>query len=524
MEKIIDSKVIEAAEIKFNDDGSAEVIQKNGEKFTITSEEYTPIPTPIYKDPNIFTDEILEKYNSLPSYERANFVIEIIDDFYRKNPEYAVFTHETIYRDPDALLEFFQKIKKSHFKKAGISDINFNAFQKKLEEVEIEIANNPIDYNDIKITQIWPILSLRDYFLESDLAALYYIQNPKLENELAPAAPLLSDTVASIPFGPYLFLLDEAIAHAAVNRGFKNDLTKGHRKKTDRNKEIILKNLPNGFTISEKKDGVENSITILNKDLIKSTTALKMFIFLLMKASQNNFRPEFNITYQELVNIKMYSTLDSARIGFENNINIIQSFQIEGKIKKGRKVITSDNNRNSGGGPLFYYHKYIKNGAKIYLNEKMKYESLASYYALFPAWAFGLSNNAFEILLYIFMRSRTEKKSKFNISLAIIRDKLALPKREEYEEQGKKFKPAQYVKTPILNAIEDIENLINQNKDTDIIIKKHLVVNDKNLDEWLKGFIEVELTGNYSNNLTKITSKQNRILEERLKNSRKKEE
>ena len=65
MKKIIDSKVIEAAEIKFNDDGTAEVIQKNGEKFTITSEEYTTIPTPIYKDPNIFTDEVLEKYNSL---------------------------------------------------------------------------------------------------------------------------------------------------------------------------------------------------------------------------------------------------------------------------------------------------------------------------------------------------------------------------------------------------------------------------------------------------------------------------
>ena len=361
-------------EIKFLDDNTMIIIQDDGTEIVLKDTEYNTTPTAAWNDPEIFNEETKAKFYSLPAVERNNFIIEVIDDFYRKKPEYSYFALDQIYNDPEKALEIFQNIKKSHFKKVGLTDKDYNEFQKILKETELEIANNPIDYNDIKLTQIWPILRLRDFFAISKLAALYYIQNPKLENELAPAAPLLSDTVASIPFGPYLFLLDEAIAHAAVNRGFKNDLTKGHRKKTDRNKEIILKNLPNGFTISEKKDGVENSITILNKDLIKSTTALKMFIFLLMKASQNNFRPEFNITYQELVNIKMYSTLDSARIGFENNINIIQSFQIEGKIKKGKKVITSDNNRNSGGGPLFYYHKYIKNGATIYLNEKMNIE------------------------------------------------------------------------------------------------------------------------------------------------------
>lgn len=495
-------------QLKFNvqDDGILDITEDNLTIDLMTSDALYDglVPPFIWLDPKIFTNDVRALYVEMPKEERANFLIEVLDKFYRNNIEYSNFARVQIYKEPLILLEFFQDLKKSDFKKCKIKlNGRFEELQKRIIEAEKAIANNPIDLE--KLATIWPILRLRELFTESELAALYYLKNPRSENTLT---EFLEDTEAYyLPFGPYLFLTNDAIAHAAVKRNFSFDATKGGRKKSDRNKILEVAPVKNGFEITQRKKGQSATVTILNKDLIQSTAAMKLFVFLLAKAAQQNFNPVIFFDLKELVNIGWYNNLDSARVGFTSHIAAVQSLQIAGNMKKGKRQIKQD------GGVLFYNHSIDQNGVKVWVNENFDIEFLASYYTMLPAWAWALNNNSFEILLYAFMRARAERSDNFKISLSIIREKLALPTREEYAAKGKKFKPGQYVKAPIIKAIDEIKTAIELNKDKNISIKEHYIVNDSNLDEWLKGSITITLTGDYSAAFNQIREKQLKIIE-----------
>lgn len=484
-------------------------IYEQFDNYNYFADEYNTIPTYIWRDPEIFSDEEKAKLQSLPAYERADFVIEAINKFYLDNPEYSIFAHETIYKDPLKLLEFFQNIKKSHLKKAGVDSNIYADLQKELEKVEKHIANNPIDYNNIKFSHICPILRLREPFTESQLAKLYYIQNPKEENFITDI--LSDDHDFYLPFGPWLPLTSSAIGHAAARRNFKYEVTKTGKKRNDRSKELIVNPTAGGFELIQRSKSSYSSITIINKDLIQSATALKLFVFLLAKAAQQSFKPIISFSLQELVNIGMYTNTANARAGFKKQILAVQSLQIAGEIKKGKREIKQK------GGVLFYQYDIDNNIVKVWVNENFYIEFLASYYTYLPRWAFELNNNAFRILLDIYEKARIEKKTTFNISLATIRDKLTLPTKEEYADKGKKWKPAQYVKQPITEAIEAIEAAIEANKDNTISISKHYIINDQNLDEWLNGYITVNLTGDYSEKLKLIKEKQQQIVDRNVK-------
>lgn len=459
----------------------------------------------IWLDPTIFDEEAQAKFAELPDAERVNFIMELLEQFYRNNIEYANFTKVQIYKDPIILLDYFRAIKKSHFKKCGVplSSNEYKDRYKRLQELIIDaekaIAKTPIDVD--KLATVWPILRIRNLFSESELAAFYYLQNPRTENAI------IENGDYNIPFGPHLFLADYVIAHAAAQRNFRYDLTASGKKKSDRNKALTVKPVKNGFEVTEKKKGSVNNITIINKDLIQSTSAMKLFVFLLAKANQQNFNPTIHFQLQELVNIGMYSSIISARTGFKNHILAVQSLQMAGEFKKGKR------NVKAGGGVLFYNHSIDQNGVTVWVNENFNIEYLASYYTVLPAWAWGLNNSAFEILLYIFMKSRTERTDKFNLSFSIIRERLALPTKEEYIEKGKKWKPAQYVKQPIIDAIENIIAAIEINQDKNIKLDPHYIINDQDLDEWLKGYLTITISGEYSEKIKEIQKKQVKIIE-----------
>lgn len=462
----------------------------------------------ILEDKNIFTDEAKNTFiNIQDEKERLKFIEELLEQFYRNNSEYSNFITVYAYDDPMALLDFFKAIKKSHFTKCGVPfeipnyKDRYKSLKKLIKEAEIAIELTPIKLDDI--TTIWPILRIKNLFKESELAAFYYLQHPKTEDA--------GTDEYNIPFGQYLFLTAYTISHTAAGRNFRYDLTNTGKKKSDRNKQITVKPIQNGFEIKEEKGGSYNSVTIINKDLIQSTSAMKLFIFLLSKANQQNFNPVIYFSLQELVNIGMYSNITNARAGFKQHITAVQSLQMAGEIKKGRKNIKQE------GGVLFYNHKIDQNGVTVWVNENFNIEYLASYYTILPAWAWSLNNSAFEILLYIFMKSRTERKDTFNLSLSIIREKLALPTKEEYIEKGKKFKAGQYVKQPIIETIDNIIEAIRANKDENISIEPHYIVNDNSLDEWLKGCVSVTIKGEYTEKLKEIQSKQTKIIETNTK-------
>ena len=495
-------------QLKFNvqDDGILDITEDNLTIDLMTSDALYDglVPPFIWLDPKIFTNDVRALYVEMPKEERANFLIEVLDKFYRNNIEYSNFARVQIYKEPLILLEFFQDLKKSDFKKCEIKlNGRFEELQKRIIEAEKAIANNPIDLE--KLATIWPILRLRELFTESELAALYYLKNPRSENAIT---EFLEDPTAYyLPFGPYLFLVNDAITHAAVKRNFSFEVTKGGRKKSDRTKSLEVAPVKNGFEITQRKKGQSATVTILNKDLIQSTSAMKLYVFLLSKAAQQHFRPEIYFSLQELVNNGMYSNITNARAGFKNHIAAVQSLQIAGEMKKGKRSI------KQSGRVLFTGYDINQNGVKVQVNDDFDLEILASYYATLPAWTFGINNNSFEILLYAFMKARTERSDKINLSLSIIREKLALPTREEYAAKGKKFNAGQFVKKPIMAAIDGIKTAIEINKDKNIKVKEHYIIDDKNLDEWLKGYITIELTGDYSANFNQIRERQLKIIE-----------
>lgn len=495
----------EKGDINFVSDDLAKVTTEKGDSFFIFENEFfESVPMYQWSDQLIFNEENKAAFLNLPADEKPQFIIELMAAFYRKNPEFATFDSITIYKDPMQLLEFFQRVKKAHFKKCNIPDKGrFKEMQRRIEAAEIAIANDPITAtraDDMKLTQIWPILRIRNIFTVSELAALYYLQNPRTENAIEEI------TDYAVPIGQYLYLADYTLVHAAVQRNFKYDLTTSGKKKSDRNKALTVKAVKNGFEVTETKKGSVNSITIINKDLIQSTAAMKLFVFLLAKANQQNFNPTIHFQLQELVNIGWYNHINNARTGFKTHIAAVQSLQMAGEIKKGKRNVKQE------GGVLFYNHKIDQNGVTVWVNENFNLEYLASYYTVLPSWSWALNNNAFEILLYIFMKSRTERTDNFNLSFAIIRERLALPTKEEYTEKGEKWKPGQYVKKPIIDTVENLKTAIEINSDKNIKIEPHYIVNDKELDEWLKGYITITISGEYSDKLKEIQKKQNKII------------
>lgn len=137
--------------------------------------------TPIYiwADPVIFDDETKRLFLELPISERPRFTTDLIEQFYNKRPEYNNFARRIIYDQPIELLNLFKSLTPEDFEalKIGNAEFRFDQLQKQINRAEEAIAETPIDTD--KLTTIWPILSIRELFLESELSEFYYLKNPK---------------------------------------------------------------------------------------------------------------------------------------------------------------------------------------------------------------------------------------------------------------------------------------------------------------------------------------------------------
>lgn len=168
--------------IIFHKDGTATVVNESGEVLlTVTDQDREAYYFYyIMRDPKIFDDDAQEKFNELPVNEQEPFLMELLKDFYRRNPEYAYFIREQIYNEPLLLLNFFKGVSREHLKRCNITDAGtLKELQKRIKAAEKAIKEFPINYSDMKISHVWPILRIREIFTESELAALYYAQNPQ---------------------------------------------------------------------------------------------------------------------------------------------------------------------------------------------------------------------------------------------------------------------------------------------------------------------------------------------------------
>lgn len=233
-------------------------------------------------------------------------------------------------------------------------------------------------------------------------------------------------------------------------------------------------------------------------------TFSKVLLFVLQKMTAQNFPLCVGFSLQELVDRKMYKNTDTARRAVKNFCEEVVKIAITGTLKKGKQTI-----KNEGG--VLFYHYVIENGfVKIYVNENFNIQFIATYFTVFPFFAYALSTNAFSLVRYIFYLARQnttliKDKGTFTINLDTVRDALGLPAVDEVANR----KYRQYIMEPIERAIEEIEEAlvtVPEAKEYGFTMELH-GTDTSNINEWLSGYLKIGLRNDFADVFIKLATK-----------------
>lgn len=246
--------------------------------------------------------------------------------------------------------------------------------------------------------------------------------------------------------------------------------------------------------INSNASTVELELADIEKLTGSNKTAKKLFILNLIKMNEQAYsggtlrRNYMQFPLQELVDIGFYSTLRSARQGFNNGMDLLTSLKLKGSMKKGKKEVATALE-------VLFTGANIKNGTcTVYINERVNWAFIAAFYTVLPHYSFKLSNKAFDLILYVFYLARQnlkqiEENGCFNISLRAIQNQLQLP-----SEIGC-INPTRDIKKPIEDAITEI---LSYGNSTEFSIQP-VVDNNAPIAAYLdNGYIKITLKGSYA--------------------------
>ena len=301
----------------------------------------------------------------------------------------------------------------------------------------------------------------------------------------------------------------------SINFFYKVLSSKGGRipqaSKKNRHEEIITERKKKDDILrvtrnnKQKESSISVTITQTESFLSKQNkTFAKVLTFVLEKMTAQHFESEVTFSLQEMVDRGMYSSVNNALRGAKSFFEQQKQTTLSGSIKVGRKTISQE------GGVIFYHYK-IKNGyVTFFVNDNFKPAFIANYFTVLPSFAYGLSNNAFLLVRYIFSIARQNvdsirKKGSFTLSFNSIRENIGLPSVEEVK--NRKYK--QFIIEPIEKAIEEIEDklmTLEEAKDCAFTITPY-GTDTSNIMEWLQGYIEIGLKGDFSKTFVKLAEK-----------------
>lgn len=261
------------------------------------------------------------------------------------------------------------------------------------------------------------------------------------------------------------------------------------------------------FIRENKQSGSTEIVEIAQADKYLSKTNktfAKVLLFTLQKMTAQSFPLEVGFSLQEMVDLGMYSTTSNAGRAVKDFFEQQKQTTLSGKVKKGRKTIKEE------GGVLFYHYRLENGYVVLSVNENFNMEFLASYFTVFPRFAYALSNNAFALVRYIFFlaRQNTDKikeKGSFTISMEAVRENLGLPSPDEVKNR----KYRQFIIEPIEAAIEEIEEALKkvpEAKEYGFTITPH-GTETSNINKWLEGFLEIGLNGDFAETFIRIATK-----------------
>ena len=261
------------------------------------------------------------------------------------------------------------------------------------------------------------------------------------------------------------------------------------------------------FTRTNKQNGNTVIVEIAQADkyLSKTNKAFaKVLLFTLQKMNAQNFPLEVGFSLQELVDLGMYSTTSNAGRAIKEFFAQQKQTMLSGSVKKKRKTVKEE------GGILFYHYRLENGYVKLSVNENFNMEFIANYFTVFPRFAYALSNNAFNLVRYIFFLARQntkpiKEKGTFTISLDNVRENLGLPAPDEVKNRRYK----QLIIEPIEAAIEEIEEALKtvpEAKEYGFTITP-VGTDTSNINKWLEGYLEIGLNGDFAETFVKLATK-----------------
>lgn len=178
-----------ASQLKFDiQNGDVEIVEDQLADFVSGNFDYdteSPVQPWIWADPVIFDEETKATFLELPQAERPRFSIEVIERFYDTWPEYRDFDRIIIWEQPEVLLKHFKSLTLNDFKTCKIrqAESRFERMQRRIKTAEERLKINPINYDNIQLSQIYPIIAIRNDFVPSELCALFYQRPPKYKRK-----------------------------------------------------------------------------------------------------------------------------------------------------------------------------------------------------------------------------------------------------------------------------------------------------------------------------------------------------
>lgn len=218
-----------------------------------------------------------------------------------------------------------------------------------------------------------------------------------------------------------------------------------------------------GRKISYKSDSekVEISFESISK-LAGNNKGVKKLLTLVLtlaneQAAHNGylFKNYVSFTLVQLVELGMYSSIRSARTGFLNSADKLESMKLSVQAKS-KKELSDPDAVKAAGGVLFTYHEINDGICYIYFNEQFNWKTILQYYMVIPPYYFSLSNRGADLLFYICYLARQNcdkivETGHFCIGFRALQARLQLPHENDTND------PKRTIKDPIETAIEEIE-------------------------------------------------------------------
>ena len=236
-----------------------------------------------------------------------------------------------------------------------------------------------------------------------------------------------------------------------------------------------------------------------------SVATKKIFALILEKINEQAFnngvliQNYVDFSIQELIELGIYTTYQSAVKGITIAANTLTSIKLEGRFtfKKGNTVEFSSAYIMA---VLFPTIEAKRGQCTIKLNDDVNWGFILQAFSMLPNYYYSLHNRASELLYLIFSMARQhtediKKRGYFSISFRAIQQALHLP------DEGETTHPKQDIKDEINKAIDEIERTHREHfrNDEDLLFLSAEYDDSWPIARFLnEGYLQVSLSGTFA--------------------------